>query len=254
MRGDALGDRGLSEVLGFVLTFSVIILSVGIVYGVGTGALGDLRANEQMNAADRSMQGLATNFEALYQQSAPSRGLDVGLKGGSLDLVDGSLEVVVRNETGTVLNPDNRTVDVGALVRSDQETDTELVYEAGALFRIDGPGAVMRHSPVMQCTDEAAVVSLLRLEGNVSLSTGGSIRVRGIRRQSSLLFPATGTEQATSADQVTLDVSPTATGSDWSRFFDGQSRWQDLGSGRYACQDVNRAYVRVTTVEVRTVG
>jgi hypothetical protein len=254
MRGEPADERALSEVLGFVLTFSVIILSVGIVYGVGTGALGDLRANEQMNAADRSMQGLATNFEALYQQSAPSRGLDVGLKGGSLDLVDGSLEVVVRNESGTVLNPDNRTIDVGALVRSDQQTDTELVYEAGALFRIDGPGAVMRHRPVMQCTDEAAVVSLLRLEGNVSLSTSGSVRVRGIRRESSLLFPASGTGQATEAAQVTVDVSPSAVGSDWSRFFDGRPGWQSLGSGRYACQDVDRAYVRVTTVELRTVG
>ena len=56
-------DRAVSDVLGYVLIFSLITSSVGVVYVAGYGSLDSLRNAERFNNAERAFDVLDSNLE-----------------------------------------------------------------------------------------------------------------------------------------------------------------------------------------------
>ena len=71
--------RGASETIGFVLVFSLIVLTVGVVLTVGYTGLQDARDAERVNNAERAFDVLADNIEDITDRGAPSRGTEIRL-------------------------------------------------------------------------------------------------------------------------------------------------------------------------------
>ncbi|MFC6988243.1 hypothetical protein ACFQJD_05030 [Haloplanus sp. GCM10025708] len=81
-------DRAVSDVVGFVLVFSLIITSVGVVTVFGISTLEDARTDERINNAERAFDVLADNFDDIARGGAPSRATEIKLAETSLTLAE----------------------------------------------------------------------------------------------------------------------------------------------------------------------
>lgn len=130
--------RGVSDVVGYVLVFSLIAASTGVVYTVGFGGLQESRQAERVENAERAFDVFADNTAAVVQGRAPSRATEVRLADAELSFGSPTtFEVRAGGETVTrELRP----------IRYDSG-DSAVVYEAGAVLRVDRGGAVVNSGP-----------------------------------------------------------------------------------------------------------
>lgn len=240
-------DRGISDVVAFVLTFSIIITAVGTVYFLGFGSIADLRNTEQINSADRTMQGVADAMADVQRENVPGRSIEIGLDEGSLITYDSTIRVTT-GAGGT------ESIDVGALVVEPKESPTELIYEGGIAYRArNDAGAFVQHDPTFSCTNNAAVLDLVKIRGQISTSVPGALELRMERRYSKLLYPnVTAGERPQDASTVELDLSGTRRPDAWDQYFATSSgQWSETADG-YECAGVDSVYVRMTVVRLET--
>lgn len=141
-----MDDRAVSDVLGFILVFSLIALTVGIVSLTGFAGLNDRRDAEQVNNAERAFEILADNVEDLYRRNAPRRSTEVELAGAQLSSAEPTrVGVTITNLDQTTYPPNVKVLNP---IRYSAPDDTVLVYENGAVIREDPNGeAVMKREP-----------------------------------------------------------------------------------------------------------
>lgn len=253
MMGD---DRALSDLVGFVLAFAVIVTAVGLVSTFGMDALEDARESELAKNTERSFVLLGQNFDELENGQAVRRTSEIELRSGSLG---------VRNDTNLRLeirrpSDDNfeHTFTPGSLqYRIDGEA---IAYENGATFRgtIGTNASVIELEPGFVCGDDYAVVSLVKITQNDDRTiSGGVARISGTRVRSEFLYPRNrtgGTDTATDGTHLNVTVdSPfsggwrqyfTRTGNDWSQ--------SDPDENTYTCEvgDSGSIYLKQTVIEI----
>jgi hypothetical protein len=238
-------------VVAFVLTFSIIIASVGLVATLGFGAIDGLQENEQDANAERTISAMAVGIEDILEQRSPSRQLSLNPQGEALIVADDSRS----NVTVTVeFGGDSVTESaVGALVYS-PGGETEIGYEAGAVFRRDGEGATMIREPLVRCEGTRSTVTLPDLDGQQGgVSSDGSVEIRATldnRIESPAVFPAENT--GASADTVQINVTSSAYPGAWDRYFEDESGWSETapGSEVYECDGLDTAFVRNPELEI----
>ncbi len=245
-------DRAVSEVLGFVFVFSMIITSVGLLYVSGVGSLSDVRDVEQSKNAERAMTALATTFDDLQRNRAPAHAGEIRLVGGTIRVDRTTKFRVAVEQTSPSAVTVNRTFGQGALVYT--VNDRVVRYESGAVFSGRESGSVLLRRPAFDCTPDRAIVSAIavsRTGDTSSVSKQGSVLVVGRKTNTELLFPLGGAEQdGTQATTVRIRASPSPNSAAWHRYFESNG-WTKNGSW-YECP-TSRAFVRETTVafEVR---
>lgn len=163
-------DRAVSDTVGFVLVFSLVITTVALVSVAGLSSLESARDAEQTNNAERAMEVLRDNVGDVTEGGAPSRATEISLEDASLRLGEETL-IEVRdpaNGVGSGSFLTKTTFNVRPVVYDDG--DTQLVYVMGAVFRADPRGGtvVQPWSPVVD--PERTVVPLV----DTSSATGGS--------------------------------------------------------------------------------
>lgn len=165
---DVFDDRGVSDVVGFVLIFSLIILTVGAVYTAGFDGLTHLRQAEQSANAERAFEVLANNVEDLVERGAPSRGTELQLSDARLTY----------GETVTM----NLSIDGGYYqtrlrpIVYETGTGTRIVYTSGAVIRQQSGGSVALKDPGF-VFGERTVVPYIVTRPTGRESVGGSTRV-----------------------------------------------------------------------------
>ncbi len=208
-------DRAVSDVVGYVLIFSLIVATVGVVTTVGFGTLDDRQTAEQINNAERAFDVFANNMENVYRDGSPSRATEMRLSGGTLQYGE-PVNITIQDAD----NPDvNHTVRITPLVYS--EGDTEIVYEGGAIIRDDGDGMVMKRAPPFRIDADQTLfpfVRTTRAVGDTSVSRDGTIRVESVRTN----INTTTRQQLSEADNLTLVVdSPRQ--EVWDRYLEEQA-------------------------------
>ena len=250
---DRRADRGVSEVVSFILTFSMITMMVGVLYTAGFVSLQQLQTGNQMQNAEGVFFAMADSFGELEEGQAPKRAGALDLDVGASVSVgnDSSIDVRVNNSTGTVFD---ESLPLRSMhYRLDQRAVT---YEAGAVFRANkGNSAMVREPGGLFCSNEtdSAVVSVVTLvDPEGSSVAAGTVTVTGIQRSTQLLFP-TDRNASTSVRNVTIDVASTHETA-WDRYFESTDDWVADGSGSFVCEDVDRVYVRHSVIEVQVTG
>lgn len=168
----ATSDRGVSEVVGFVLAFSLIVSTTAIVYTVGFGGLQELRDDERIGNGERAFDVLGDNVADIIHRGAPSRGTEIKLSGLSVSTAPATTFNVSVDRGGSSVVGVN--VSSRPLVLSDGETD--VVYEAGSVMRVQDRGAVLKRRPGFALGPERTVLDVPALT-SAGESTGGSATV-----------------------------------------------------------------------------
>jgi hypothetical protein len=242
--GGGADGRGVSEVVGFVLAFAVILTSVAIVYTAGFGTLVDIRETEQVRGAERAFDALDGNVEDLRSGRAPA-------VGGTIDLADGNLSLAAGSElrVEVVAAGVDTTLPTRALAYRNGRSRVD--YENGVVFRSDPGGTVARDGPPLRCAPDAAVVSVLTLRQDRGGTYAGDTRLQVTvhRNRTRLVYPRTRAPGPTTDVNVTVQ---SRNGEAWRRLLETESAWRDPDDdGTFTCPDVSEVYVRQVVVDVR---
>lgn len=245
------GERAVSDVLAFVIVFSIIITSVALVYGTGFSSIQDIRDGEQKANAERAMEALGLSMADIVKGEATRRGGSLNLGGGQLR-TDGSTTVNVTVD-GTTVTTDPATGNPGARPIGSFEfysDDTAVAYESGGVFRRDGSASVTVVEPTVTCNSETAVVSLVAMTPlSGGLGATDNVEVTMAEQSTELLHSQTGSD---------IEVNVTVDGTDyaaaWERMLDEQgwdaSRTGDRVSTTPGSCEPDRVVVRLVVIEL----
>ena len=156
-----MAERAQSEVVGYVLVFSVVVLTVALVTVSGQAALAETRDTQQTANVEAGFAVLAANVDDVVRGGVPSRATELDMSGGRLSL-GSPVTVTVRAEytsNGSLAFED--AVEPRPLVyRAD--SDARLVYVDGAVV-LQGKrgGLTMRHEPHALFAAERTVLPLV---------------------------------------------------------------------------------------------
>lgn len=205
----AAGDqrtRAVSEVVGFVLVFTLVIGTISFVYTTGFAGLTDTRDVEQVNNAERAFDVLANGFETIARDEAPNRATEIQLAGAQLS-TGAYHNVSVHNATtGDPLATVNRS----RPIIYEAPGGSKIVYEHGAVIR-ESPGgdAIVKRGPNFIIGENRTVIRYIQID------TRGGDRL-GVGGETTVLLRSTGTvselelrEQNAGSVTVRLRTSPT---------------------------------------------
>jgi hypothetical protein len=262
--------RGVSDVIGFTLMFSVIILGVGMVSVTGYTQLQQLSDSEEVESAERGLVSAAATLEDINRQAATNRTFKLALSTGDVWVNSTSLDITLDGNTdlnGMELNSIQHR-----LSRSPE--DITVLYEGGAVFRSDGGSA--RYRPTLKCdsSTNTAIINIVNLSfgpiiEDAALGSGynsgldlseysipDEAPVQNFDRV--LTFNASRvnvvrnfTTTTSTSFRVDIDVSDTADPKNWRQYFEDQEGWTSTGPWTYSCGGVERQLVRVTTILIQ---
>lgn len=237
-------SRGVSEILGYILIFSMVISSVGILYISGVGSITEYRDIEQSNNADRAFVALATSIEDVHRGSAPQRAGEIRLGEGTLAVDDSTaLAAKVADDNGVLWS---KTIGENSLTY--QYDKTTIRYETGAVIRSNSEWSTVSKEPPFQCSPDYAIVSSLSIQeqGDISsISESGTVLVSTKRDtvDAKEFKPSESSDPYT----VTLSVSSDAPQA-WNSYLT-ESGWIETTDGSYECT-AERVLVRDTQISV----
>lgn len=173
-------ERGVSDVLGFVLIFGLILTSVTIVYATGFESLTNSQEKEELRNVERAYDILADNIESVTRGDAPVRSTQLRL--GSSEMTSGdevTFELIVYDENGDRVddNPPQMTV---TPIEYRTTGGSSIRYENGAVIRSVQSGETLISNPPIQYADEKLLVPFIHTrpaDGVVGVS-GGTVDVR----------------------------------------------------------------------------
>ncbi|MDY6818873.1 MAG: hypothetical protein SVG88_09440, partial [Halobacteriales archaeon] len=165
-------DRGVSETLGFVFIFALIVSSVGIVYTVGVSGLEDVRAAERVTNAERAFDVLGHNFEDMIHRGAPSRATEIKLADAQLYVDDPIVVNVSAHVEGDPNTNFSTEVEVEPIIY--QADDSKIVYTNGAVIRQDGDASVMSREPDLLIEPNRSTLPIVQTRSDESENIGGS--------------------------------------------------------------------------------
>lgn len=241
-------QRAVSELVGFVLIFAVVILSVALVTIAGYQGLDASREAERVNNAERGFDIFADNVDDVVRAGAPSRTTELKLDDADISL---GQPVVVSVSGHPVGDPSNITFDEQYELRPlvyDSGGGSTVIYESGAVVRADRNGAVLLREPGFVRSSNETAITLIQPYAADASGVGGSgpvhLRVTGDERSVVVA--------ETTPHEVTIEVtSPNA--AVWEGYFEARFPGSCSRTGdTVACTwTTDRVFVTRVPVELR---
>lgn len=248
--------RGVSNTLGYALTFALIALSVLFIFASGVGTVENVQQSSQADNALRAMDIFTNNIEDVYRWGAPSRGTELKLSGGALSI---NQEPVTQIRFD-VANPNtgsnyNYTTSINDF-RYETQAETAGVYDGGLLFRQDNaPGAepILVESPPFVFSENRTGVTVLETRGAGSIGGSTTALVVVQRQASELIYQNATVEPETPLDvTVTINSTPEKAAA-WNMYFQSQGLNAvdaDPTDGRVEyTTTTKRVYIRAITLK-----
>lgn len=240
-------DRGVSETLGFVFIFALIVSSVGIVYTVGITGLEDVRAAERVSNAERAFDVLGHNFEDMIHRRAPSRATEIKLADAQIYVDD----PIVVNVSGHVEGDPNTNfsteIEIEPIIY--QADDSKIVYTNGAIIRQDGDASVMSREPDIVIEPDRSALPIVQTRSDGSENIGGStvVLVRADKSSAELVFA-----NQSKTWEVWFNVTTPRTDA-WERHLNEKAGTDcHVGDGTVSCEfTVDRIHVVLYRIDVQ---
>lgn len=244
--------RGVSESLGFILVFAVIVSMTSIVYMTGFADIQDTRDFEQGNNAERAFDVLRANVQDVTRRGAPSRGTEVKLADAKLYTDDPVPMWVVIAESGNRSNNETLAVDLSPIV---YETDeSEVVYSNGATFRGSRGGVAMVEQPEMVVSDERVVLPVIHTYpagGTQSIGGSRTVLVRTLNDHDDGIPDVMSTPDVDTFNVTVYMDTPRA--KQWVRYFESEGFTCNRSGDSLQCWKDDVEHVQVTRTRVKVI-
>lgn len=225
-------DRGQSELVGFLLVFGVVVLTIALVVVTGFVGLDGAKDFQRTTNAERAFTGLADDVDDVARGGAPSRSTEIRIADGRLSLEPAETRIEITAVDG---NSTAVTVETHPVVY-DSGTGTTVTYRSGALVRRDGDAAVMYREPDFVLTQERVILPVVETaqEGGGPVGGTGAVDVRTVHAGEDVVI------WDRPVAKVMLNVSTPNAGA-WERYFEAAS-----GDGPVTNVERDGEFVEVT--------
>jgi hypothetical protein len=239
-------ESAVSEVIGFIMIFSIVMLAISAIYAVGYPTIQSSKENAQFQNMEQSFMVLQSNINTVAFGQAPVRTLKTSLGGGSLTVYPDAGWIDVSTTTGCICN-----VTIGAIEY--EKNGRSIAYEGGGVWEKYPAGSAIKVSEpkIFVHADNGnrtVSVSIINISGEMSSVGGGgaaSVTVRSI--------PSTYSLNITSlslGDNVTITVTSYYADA-WGRYFNDMG-FSVSGTNPVTAEisDVNTLIVNEHVIEV----
>lgn len=217
--------RGQSELIGFFLIFSVIIVTIALVGATGLVGLENAKDFQRTTNAEQGFVAFAADVDDVARRGAPARATTIGLADATLS-AEQSTTITVRIDNGTT---ENVTVEPHSLVY-ESGSGTTIAYTAGALVRADEGSPVMFRRPSARLTNDTLILPIVLLSPTANDTVGGTTDVAVETRRA-------GTNTFVSNDVDTVSIEVTSPHADaWYRYLDEVGSCDTPEDGTVECQ------------------
>lgn len=202
-----MDERALSDVVGYVLIFGLVLLTATGAVALGSSGLMDIRDVEQVNNAEAAFDILAENVDDHVHSRATGRSTE--LKVADANLYFGDRESTYVNVTPAGGGTTTTYYTDGEPIVYESRGGSKIVYSNGALFREDGDGSYMFREPEFRIGENRTVLSQTEIRGNdAQLSVRGSrtVLIRTEQRTPRLYQNASADEYDVTIEILTDDV------------------------------------------------
>jgi hypothetical protein len=244
-------ERAVSQVVGFVLLFSLIVATAAIAYVAGFQGLTDTRDAERLQNAERAFELVGDDVQAL-QQGAPQRRIRLPIAGGQVYVGEQVQLRVSLNDTDTSgANPTNRTREFTYAPIVYAASGTQISYAQGAVIREQRNGQLVHRGPPFVFRDDRAVLPLVGTTASGDQSLGGTDNavVRLSRTNTTVLETPNTTA---GYDTVWVNISSPRAQS-WQQYFNRTAgvSCEPLASGSANCSASGLEEIYLTRTDVR---
>lgn len=233
-------ERGVSDLVGYVLMVGVILVGVGLTAGLGVDHLERAQLTQNSNSVEQAMELLADNLEELQESRSTVRTTTMSLNRGQVVIAAGSdPSAVAVNVTGTGATNETLDVDMGAI--SYELDDAVVAYESGGVYLDSFQGSTLvRAEPSFVCDGERAIVSVVTLQGPAAGGSFGGANADIVARanDSRVLFPRnrSGVDSLGQSTGVNVTVDSAYEDAWRAALLEGDQDWTQIGPSRYRCE------------------
>lgn len=232
-----MNEEAVSEIIGFIIIFGIVVTSIGIVYANAVPQLQESREVENVQNAERAFSVLQNNIDDVAVRQAPSRSTQIRLQGSSIDIrrLDSYINITVHPKSGTPFFMD---ANYSSIVYTNTN-DLRIVYENGAVFRsIRDGGSGMTYKPNWRINSREVVLPIIDTRGEGQVSGTSTVLLRA--EDAGL-----AEKNVTQVDEVNITIkSPRADGWEiYMRGFESDGLAADVG------RSGDTVYMRVDTAE-----
>ncbi len=255
-------ESGVSEAIGFILIFTIVILGISIVTLYGYPVLADAKINSDEKIMEQNMIVLQNDVKILTRNNVPYRDTTIGVSGGSIFVTNstasenGGGEHFTLNYSYVDGTPESTTYYPGSLEFVSDEGTAVVSVSNGAVVKRqqDQSGSSMVSDPrwFYDETEGALVIFMTALDSAQAMTLGGI----GTIQMSMLDAPVIHDFNYGGSREVKIVYSPDPD-SDYSR------AWSNYLTGPYIGQDgfteaslneytwnVNRLVIKEYTVKI----
>lgn len=263
--------RAVSDVIGFTLMFSIIIIGAGLISLGGGTQIEELSEREEVRNAERGMQSAAATLQPMVAEGDQQRSFSLSFTNSNIFANQTTLNVTW--DGGASGYPD---LQINSLEQRFARTNQDLTvrYEGGGVFRTD---ATTGYEPGFECTTasggpDTAIITVVNLtladrDGlNVAQGYDPAVQFDEFASQGdevpitstsqSLPFRATLNQSQTDVNlleskTITVNATQTSGPEQWSQFFNNTRNWNAVSGESHVYQcDSDRAIVRIVTIEL----
>ncbi|ELZ29197.1 hypothetical protein C475_03234 [Halosimplex carlsbadense 2-9-1] len=173
-------ERGQSQVIGYVLVFSAVVLAVGGVVTFGVSALDQVQSSTVADNGEFAMQSVAADVEALYYGTATSRNTELTLDSATLETgAPTTVNVTANRGSGKVaINRTFRPI----VYKTD---DVNIAYENTLVIRDQARGSVAVTEPHLTISGDRSVVPVVETNSSVQSVGGATHQIHAVLANSS---------------------------------------------------------------------
>lgn len=192
--------RSASEVLGYIFVFALVLMAIAFVTALGVPTLEDVRDSEQSANAERAFDVVADNMAAIYERNSPSRSTEIDLANTEL-FYGNNISIAVTVDDGSVVRTHEYQIRPVVLRVNDKSS---LVYEGGAVFRVEQNGGLVLRDPPFLFTETRVHAPIIQTTApGIETASGTTVLLRGQATDRSIV--ATDTEGG--FQEVTVEIS-----------------------------------------------
>ena len=239
-------ESAVSEVIGFILVFSIVMLAISVIYAVGYPAIQSSKENTQFQNMEQSFMVLQSNINTVAFGQAPVRTLKTSLGGGSLTVYPSEYlteeQITVKNGTTGIIWEGT----IGAIEYENNGRSIAYVgggvwekYPAGSAIKVSEP-RISVHEDNGNKTVSVSIINISSENGISSVGGEGAASVRV--RSNSLITPSPIITYP--PGDVTITVTSDYYADAWRRYF------EDMGFGVNEGNPVTATISNVNTLIV----
>lgn len=239
-------SHGQSEVFGYIVIFSIVLLSITSIYVSGIASLDSQQATAELSNAEQAMLIFSNNIDDMIQQESPRRSVEI-------KVADSAIETTARtNITVEVNGTEFTNTSLRGIAYRGEAGD--LIYESGALIRSQETGALMREMPLFKFNDDRVLLNIVRLAGQVEFRGSGTslVVLEHDDGRSTMNYSTLGSDQPVT---ITIETQPSRAPA-WRDYFEEQGLNQvnyapDAGEVTYRYPETQEVFIRESFVWVR---